>query len=59
MHSRAHESSEPEPTRDSAGTQVWRGGLGHTKAGEPVIRAPHASDLVAPVVHNDDHRDAA
>ena len=60
MHFRRNASPEQLPQSDPSATQVWRAGLGHTKAGEPVIRAPHASDLVAPVVAKaNDRRDAA
>jgi hypothetical protein len=60
MHFRRKVSPEQEPQRDPNATQIWRAGLGHIKAGEPVIRAPHAADLVPPVVANaTDRRDAA
>jgi hypothetical protein len=61
MRWRRHEETTIElPSRhDALATEVWRAGLPHAAAGEPLIRAPHASELVAEPQPATSHRDAA
>jgi len=61
MHLRRHEDEHIEMrSGDPLATRVWEAGLPHRKASDPLIRAPHASELVAPgTTEPPDHRDAA
>jgi hypothetical protein len=53
MHLRRHEHETiaapvAHPEDQALAQQVWRGGLPHTSSAAPLIRAPHAAELVEP-----------
>ena len=53
MHLRRHEHEtaaipNEHPEEHARAQQGWRGGLPHTAAAAPQIRAPHAAELVEP-----------
>jgi hypothetical protein len=53
MHLRRHEHETfaapvAHPEEQALAQQVWRGGLPHASSAAPLIKAPHAAELVAP-----------
>jgi hypothetical protein len=53
MHLRRHDHETfatpvAHPAEQALAQRIWRGGLPHASSAAPLIRAPHAAELVEP-----------